>query len=285
MRHLLPLSLAALALACSPAAKPDGGTDGGDELPLVNFTVSGTAHVHPDGLAWLADAGQSLSLVGLTLRVEEPFVVSTSDPPNGVFTTLTLDATGTFASTSISQDQLVLGVAAGIRDDGDGGLRRVVRSATVLYDDALEGKKPSGDITGARAYAIPAGFHDQLTQAVGSARIRALATAADAGTLVEAGCVLGRVVSASGAPQAGMVVQPGDATKAARLFYPSADLSTTVTGGTSSNGLFIYVHTGNSFPDTFSFTIAGHGEYHVRNAGAAKDSCVVLTVYPGLTQP
>lgn len=281
---LIPLSLAALGLACSPAARPDGGADGGDQLPVVTFTISGTAYVHPDGVAWLADAGRSLSLAGLTLRVEEPIKVATYDP-TGLFSTHTLDATGAFTSPTIDQELVVLGVAAGIRDDGDAGAPRVVRSATVLYDDALEGKKPAGNLTGAKAYAIPTGFHDQLTAAVGSATIRALATdATDAGTLVEAGCVLGRVVDAAGRPVAGITVQPSQAAAAARLFYPTADLTGTTTA-TSSNGLFVYVHSGNTFPAQFSFTIAGHGEYKTRSAGAAKDSCVVLTVYPGTTQP
>lgn len=284
MKRLIPLSLAVLAVACSPATKPDAGPDGGDEIPLVNFTVSGTAYVHPDGVAWLADAGQSLSLVGLTLRVEEPFKVATFDP-TGVFSSKTLDATGTFTSPTISQDQVVLGVAAGIRDDSDAGTPRVVRSATVLYDVALEGKKPSADVTGAKAYAIPTGFHDQLTAAVGSARIRGLATAADAGTLVEAGCVLGRVVDATGNPMAGMTVKPTDTARTARIFYPTADLASVTTTSTSSNGLFVYVHTGDTNPDTFKFTIDGHGEYKARNAGAAKDACLVVTVYPGTTQP
>lgn len=73
------------------------------------------------------------------------------------------------------------------------------------------------------------------------------------------------------------------AVKRARLFYPAADFSGTG-AATASHGLFVYVHNGGDV-DTFQFRITGKAEYKQRNAGAAKDACLVLTVFPGTTPP
>jgi hypothetical protein len=284
--RFLAASFAVLAVsACSgPAPKPDAGVDAGsDEIPEVFFNVSGKAAVHPDAVNFLADAGQTFSLAGLTVRVEEPLRVALEDPL-GVFSTATMDSTGSFSASQVSASLVNLGVAVGIRDDAsDGGTTgRVVRSATVIFDVALEGKKPSADITGSKGWAIPTAFHDKLTALVTPAQIQTL-TSQLASDLIGAGFILGRVVDASGNPVAGVTVTPNPASESARFFYPSADLASSGTA-TSSNGLFVYVHNGGDVKQ-FSFTIAGHTEYKKRSAGATANACLVVTVYPGTTAP
>ncbi len=285
LRTLLSsLAVLPLAFGCSGTPAPvDGGTDAGEELP-VEFDVSGTVSVHPDGVAYLADAGTTLDVAGLTARVEEPLKVALQDPL-GVFSTQTLTSTGAFSASKVASDLVSLGVGVGVRDDAvpDGGVPRVAKSATVIYDVALEGKKPSANITGAKAYAVPMAFHDQLTRAVTPARILPLTGINQKSTLLEAGFILGRVVDSTGKPVAGVTVAPSVAAKVDRLFYPTADLSATG-AATSSNGLFVYVHNGGDV-ETFRFSITGRTDYKTRNAGAAKDACLVVTVYPGTAAP
>lgn len=284
MKRLVPF-LSALALAACGGSTPttDGGTDAG-QPPPTEVAVSGTVTMHPDSLAMLADAGASTSVAGLTLRVEEPFKVALNNP-DGIFHTQTLDAGGEFYAPTVPTDLVTLGIAAGVRDDT--GANRVVRSATTLYDVALmDGAKPAADITGGKGYAVPVLLHDALNGAVGEATIRSLTGMTDAGTLIAAGFILGKVVDASGQPVSGVTVEPlgsSASSKAARLFYPAADFASTG-AATSSTGLFVYVHTGGDV-DTFQFRIAGRSEYKQRNAGAAKDACLVLTVFPGTTPP
>ena len=283
--RLVSFSLFAFAVAgCSGAtATTDGGTDAGQEPP-AEVAVSGTVTMHPDSLGLLADAGASTSVAGLTLRVEEPFKVALNNP-DGIFHTQTLDATGAFSAPAVPTDLVTLGIAAGVRDDT--GANRVVRSATTLYDVALmDGAKPAGDITGGKGYAVPVQLHEALTAAIGESTIRSLTGSTDAGTLITAGFLLGKVVDASGNPVSGVTVEPlgsSATSRRARLFYPTADLASTG-AATSSTGLFVYVHNGGDV-DTFQFRITGKSEYKQRNAGAAKDACLVLSVFPGTTPP
>lgn len=282
-RHLIASSLFALAACSGTPSTTDAGNDAGQQPP-TEIAVSGTVVMHPDSLGLLADAGASTSVAGLTLRVEEPFKVALNNP-DGIFHTQTLDAGGEFFAPTVPTDLVTLGIAAGVRDDT--GANRVVRSATTLYDVALmDGAKPTADVTGGKGYAVPVQLHAALNAAVGEATIRSLTGTTDAGTLIAAGFLLGKVVDASGQPVAGATVEPLGASataRRARLFYPTADLASTGTA-TSSSGLFIYVHNGGDV-DTFQFRITGNTAYKQRNAGAAKDACLVLTVFPGTTPP
>lgn len=280
---------AALALvACGPKAPTsDGGTDvgndGGNDGEVI-FSASGTASVYPPALAWLADAGvANPGVAGLQLRVEEPLKVALSDPL-GIFGTQTLAASGDFSVSGISSELVNLGVAAGLRDEsGDAGTSsRIVRSATVLYDVALEGVKPRGDITGGKAYAVPTGFHDQLQAAITPARILT-ATGGLKSSLIEAGFVLGRIVDAAGNPVAGATLTPTPADRSARFFYPNAALDGVGTA-TASSGLFVFVHNASTV-DTFRVNVTGDASYKQRSLGAAKDACLVVTFYPGTTPP
>jgi|CXWL01.1.fsa_nt_gi hypothetical protein len=275
--------LSVIALACSPApGKNDGGDDGGETGEFF-VNVSGRAYVHPVGEKYLADAGlPPLSLVGLTVQVQEPLKVAVMDP-DGVFGSVVLDGGGTFAVANVSTDLVNLGIAAGVRDERDAGISPITKSATVLYDVILIGEKPRADITNGKAYAVPRQFHDALTAAVGEANIKALTGTTNRKTLFEAGFTLGRIIDSSGNPVSGLTVTPIPSNLANRLFYPTADLSGTQ-ASTSVNGIFLYVHTGGDV-QTFRYTVPGHAEYKERRAGAVKDACLVTEVYPGLTPP
>jgi len=277
---LLRALTACLLVGCSAAPTgKDAGTDAGGSDEVI-FNVSGTARVHPTAEGFLADAGLDAGLLGLTVRVEEPLKVALSNP-DGVFSTQTLDATGRFEAKNLSSLDIQLGVAAGIFDPTDAGTR-VVRSATILFDVALQNDKPTKDVTGT-AYAVPVAFHDKLTAAVTEAKIRMITGANNKPNLFEAGFILGRVVDAQGKPMAGAKISPTPAALVSGFFYPTADLSG-VGPSTSSNGLFIYVHTGDAV-NTFRFTVDQQPSYNQRNAGARKDACVVIDVYPGLVAP
>lgn len=269
-----------LLLGCSPPAsvKDAGPVDSGSDE--IIFNVSGVAKMHPVAAEFLADGGMDAGLVGLTVRVEEPLKVALSNP-DGIFSTQTLDATGKFEAKNLSSLEIGIGVAAGIFDPTDAGTR-VVRSATILFDVALEGNKPTKDVVG-NAYAVPVAFHDKLTAAITEAKIRMITGANNKPTLFEAGFILGRVVDAAGKPVAGAKITPSPAALASGFFYPTADLSGVGTA-TSSNGVFIYVHTGDAV-NTFRFTVDQQPEYKQRNAGARKEACVVIDVYPGLVAP
>lgn len=286
-RLMLVTAVVTLAACSGSPMKTDAGTDSGVEAP-AEIKVSGTAAMFPDAVPLLTDAGLSTDVAGLTLRIEEPFKVAIDDP-QGIFFTQTLAAGGAYSAPKVPTELVTLGVAAGIRDDVNMP-ERVVRSATTLYDVALaDGAKPSGDLTNTKAWVLPARFHDALTNAVGRGTIRGLTGSTDAGTLIEAGFVVGKIVDAAGAPVAGVTVEPLGSTataRKARLFYPTADLSSTGTA-TSANGLFVYVHngaldaTGKPEVATFQFKVANRAEYKQRNAGARKDAALVLWVSPG----
>lgn len=273
--------LCSFALCACPGGGPklDGGVDSGEPEEFL-FDVSGTAFVFPEGANMLRDAGLSTSVAGLTLRVEEPLRIALKDPL-GEFSSAVLTDAGTFSATMISSDLVNLGVAAGVVDDGG---MRAVRSATVIWDVALETKKPDRNITGAKAWVLPKQLHDALTAAVTESVIMGFTTSSPKRTLVGAGCILGRVVTSTGTPVAGATLVPTTASLASRFVYPNAELTGTG-AATSSSGLFVYVHDGSDNVAQFRFDVMGATGYNRRSAGAAKDACLVMTVYPGTTPP
>lgn len=272
--------IAALSLcACPGPSKSDGGTDSGEPQEFF-FDVAGTAAMLPEGAAMLTDAGQSTSVAGLRLRVEEPFKIAVNESdPLGIFSSALLESSGAFSATMISTELVNLGVAAGVRDDNDAGTR-IVRSATGLWDVAFEGKKPDRDLTGTKAWVLPKVFHDALTAALTPAAIMAISTKP---TLIEAGFMLGRIVDAQGRPVAGATVTPTDGSLKPQFFYPTADFTGTGTA-TSANGMFVFVQKGDMVT-TFRFDVTGNTAYLRRQAGAARGACLVVTVYPGMTAP
>ena len=162
-----------LLIGCSPATGPtDGGGGaggGGGGSEEVFFNVSGVAKIHPVAAEFLADAGIDAGLIGLTVRVEEPLKVALSNP-DGVFSTQTLDSTGAFSASNIASTDINLGVAVGIFDPTDAGTR-VVRSATIIFDVALQDSKPTTNVSGT-AFAVPVQFHDKLTDRQVAAKVR-----------------------------------------------------------------------------------------------------------------
>jgi hypothetical protein len=271
----------ALLCGCSspPNPTPDSGTPDSGMMDVTQFNVTGTAAMFPEGAAMLADAGLPTSVAGLRMRVEEPFKIAINDnDPLGIFSAAYLDAGGEFSAQDVQVDLVTLGVAGGIRDDSDAG--RVIRSATTIWDVALEGKKPDHDLTGTKAWAIPTPYHDALTAAISPAEIRSIT--GDAGTLIEAGFILGRIVDASGNGVAGATLTPTSSVSG-KFYYPLNPLIGT--GGTTSNtGLFVYVHNGGDV-ETFRVNVTGRTEYKTRQAGAAANACLVLTIYPGAAAP
>ncbi len=171
MKHLTFTLAVLLVCACSstPVTPDAGNNDSGfNDQPFL-FNVSGTAAIFPEALPLLADAGIPATVAGLRLRVEEPFRIALDDnDPLGIFSNVILDAGGEFSAAQISTDDITLGVAAGVRDDTDAG--RVVRTATTLYDVALEGKKPDHDLRSQKGWVIHTQLHDALTAAITPAR-------------------------------------------------------------------------------------------------------------------
>ena len=278
-RLLCLLTFPALFACSAPPSNKDAGNDPDSGSGEVFFKVSGTAKIHPIAADFIRDAGITASIVGLTLRVEEPLKVALSQP-EGVFSTQILDSSGAFEAKNISALDVSLAVAAGIFDGADAG--RVVRSATILYDVSLQSGQPKGDVSGT-AWAVPTAFHDRLTQTITPAKIHAITRDTDAGTLIEAGFILGRVIDGTGKPVAGQTITPSPASLQGGFFYPADDLST-LGASTGSNGLFIYVHNGGDV-NQFSFTVTNASTYKKRNAGATHDACLVVDIYPGTTAP
>jgi hypothetical protein len=282
---LMAISAAAILPGCpgGGGGRKDGGEDG--DIPGEGLLIStaGTASVWPIAQAWMTDAGSAIpSMEGLTLRIEEPLKVALDDP-EGIFATVTLDATGNFSVANVPVDLVNLGVAAGILDLTDAG--RVTRAATILYDVAVLNEKPSADIIQAKAYALPRAFHDQLTAAITPAVILSH-TGNQHTTLEGAGFILGQIVDAEGKPVARAEVEPSFSSYESRIYYLTEDLTGTRPrpDGTSDNGVFLYVHTGGEV-DTFRFGVKNRPEYLQRNAGAIRDAAVIMTVYPGQTEP
>jgi hypothetical protein len=283
---LLSALLAVFTLGCPGNSGTDGGVDGGEvDPPSVEITVSGTTYVYPLAAAFLTDAGlPAVGLAGLTLRMEEPLKVALKDP-TGILGSQTLTSAGTFSFAKVPMDLVNLGLAAGVRDDSDAGTPRVIRSATTLYDVALQGKKPDTDQVGQKAWAVPVPFHDKLTAAVTPAKVAAVTALKNPKTtLVEAGFILGQIVDSTGAPVANATLTTSPAALANQVVYPTADFSTTQ-AATSSNGLFIFIHDGDQQPVTFSFVVKDKPEYLSRKGGAALDACLLITVYPGKVAP
>jgi hypothetical protein len=300
MKCLLPLLALALA-ACSGTKttnnNPDSGStpdSGNTNSPII--TVSGTASIHPAALGWMQDAGLTPpSLAGLTLSVDEPFKVALGDS-HGHFGEVTLDATGAFSVPNVDTAQVVLGIAAAVRDERpgvcDGGLPvdggcaggAVVNAASGVYDVQLQGGIPTGDVDGGKAYAVPLAFHDQLTAAVGPSVISGISSGTQ-NTLLGAGFILGRIVDAQGNPVSGASVELIPSTTAAQLFYVADDFRSVNQLATGATGLFVYVHTGSATVTTFTLKVNNDSEYLGRNAGAVAGAALVLTVFPGTVQP
>jgi hypothetical protein len=298
MKRLIPLFALALA-ACSQGSNnnnPDSGgnPDSGNAPPII--TVSGTASIHPAALGWMQDAGLTPpSLAGLTLSVDEPFKVALGDS-HGHFGQMTLDSTGSFSVSGVDTAQVVLGIAAAVRDNRpgvcDGGLPvdggcaggAVINAASGVYDVQLQGGIPSSDVDGGKAYAVPLAFHDQLTAAVGAGVISSI-TSGSQSTLLGAGFILGRIVDAQGRPVSGASVELIPSTTASQLFYVADDFRSVNQVATGATGLFVYVHTGSSTVTTFTLKVNNHSEYLGRNAGAVAGNSLVMTVFPGTVQP
>jgi hypothetical protein len=280
----LTFPLLGALLGCPGAGNDAGGADGGADGGALRYPkvgASGKVELHPDALAFLADAGLTPpSVEGLRLELVDPLLAASQDP-QAVFAEQTLGAEGGFSASGLDTAQWSLGLAARTFAP-DGGL--VVPSATVLYDTLLAQGVPQGDLAGLRAYALPVPFVDQLSLAVGVGRVGELTDGGHA-TLAQAGFVLGKVVDAAGAPIEGAKLEIAEpAGRPERLLYPDLSLAGAGQGGTAAHGLFLFVHHGGPH-DAFQFTLEGRPEYRARNAAVASGGGLVLWVYPGPQVP
>jgi hypothetical protein len=273
--------LGSVLSACGPGAMPDPGADTEDaqivDLDNLLITVSGRAEVLPEAARLLEAQGQSApSVSGLPLVIEEPLRVGVSDAES-TFGTGRLSENGEFSVTDVPVKDIHLSLAAGLEAEG------FARASTIVFDTAFTGSRPRTDLIGTRLWALPLALHDALTRAVGEENLRAH-TDGRAGTLLEAGFVLGRVVDATGQPMAGARVRLDQDALADRIYYPSEDLSQAGQSSTSANGLFIYVHSGGD-AETFRVSIHGTESYVWRNVGASPGRGLVLTLFPGTDAP
>jgi hypothetical protein len=216
------------------------------------------------------------SLQGLPVSVEEPLRVLMHDA-SARFGTSPLSEEGAFRVTDVPVRDVHLGLGAGVEAEG------FARTSTVLFDTALPNTRPRTDVINARAWAVPLAFHDALGRAVGEARLRTLSDGR-AGTLLEAGFVLGRVVDAQGRPVTGARVTVDHEELAGRLFYPSEDFASAGQEGTGPSGLFFFVGSGGE-AETFHLRVDGAPDYKLRNAGTAPGVGLLLTLSPGTYQP
>jgi hypothetical protein len=269
-----------LPAACSSGLDPDPNGNGSDstqvDLDHLTVTVSGQAELFPEAVRLLEAQGQGLpALDGLTVTLEEPLGMGVNDA-DAVLGEGLVGADHAFSAEVLVRG-IHLSLAARLEHPG------FVRSATVVFDTALTRTRPSLDITGARAWALPDAFHEALTRSIGEAAVRGHSDQR-AGTLRDAGFVLGRVVDASGTPLAGALVEPEREDLASRIYYPTPDFQGATQDGTSATGLFVYVHSGTA-PESFLFSVKGSGDYPPRNAAATPGSALVLTLSPGVVSP
>jgi hypothetical protein len=267
--------------ACGFGSMPDPGapTENAQVVDLDNLliTVTGRAEVLPEASRLLTEQGYPPpSLAGLPLIIEEPLRVGVKDP-SATFASGNLDEEGEFFISDVPVKDIHLSLAASLEHEG------FVRASTIVFDTAFTRSRPRTDVIGARVWALPMALHDALTSAVGPEAL-SVHSEGRARTLQEAGFVLGRVVDAAGQPVAGARVQIDQSERAARLYYPSADLTQVGRDSTSANGLFLYVHTGAE-TETFRVNIDGSEGYTWRNAGATPGHGLVLTLFPGASAP
>ncbi len=260
---------------------PDPGTRTEDaqivDLDNLRITVRGRAELLPEAARLLAEQGQPApSLAGLPLVIEEPLRVEVNDA-SATFGASTLAEDNGFSVSDVPVKDIHVSLAAGLQHES------LAPSSTIVFDTAFTGSRPRTDVVGAQIWALPMAFHDALTRAVGEETLLAL-TDGRARTLLEAGFVVGRVVDAKGQPVAGARVWLDRGELANRLYYPREDLASADQESTSSNGLFVYIHTGAD-AETFRVSLHGSEDYVWRNTGAAHGRGLVLTLFPGTEAP
>ena len=273
--------LGLLPTGCGPGPEVDPNADRRDSTLLdrehLAITVSGRAEVFPEAARLLQARGMPVpSLEGVGVTLEEPLRFGVSDA-DAVLAQGAVEAGGGFSVPDVPVRDIHLSLAASLEHED------FVRSASIVYDTAFTRTRPTLDITGARAWALPTSFHDALTRAIGESYIRAH-TEDRARTLRGAGFILGRVVDAQGAPLAGVRVALDRGELGERIYYPAADLQSAGRDATSASGLFVYVHSGAD-TEVFGMTVAGRRDFVLRNVGATPGLGLVVTLYPGGATP
>ncbi|ATB35216.1 hypothetical protein CYFUS_000628 [Cystobacter fuscus] len=264
-----------LPTACSSGGAPDPNGNRSTQVDLdhLTITVSGRAELLPEAAHLLDAQGQRLpALDGLTVTLEEPWGMGVNDE-NAVLGEGLLGEDHAFSVSDVLVRGIHLSLAARLEHPG------LVRSSTVIFDTALARTRPSTDISDTRAWALPEAFEQTLTRSIGEAAIRGHSDQR-AGTLRDAGFVLGRIVDASGEPLAGAVVVPDREELASRIYYPSPDFQGAPQDGTSTTGLFVYVHSATA-PESFLLSVKGSEDHGHRNVAVTPGTALVLTLSPG----
>ncbi len=281
----LSLVLTACGGKCQGANCSGNGDEDGGDLSLLEpvIKVGGNIRNYPPAVGYLTDAGLPIpALTGLTLRIEEPLDVALNPNTNeGVFYSTTLaDETAAFLAPEVDTAKVKTGIATGVRDDQDAGNPRVIRAASVVYDELLKGAAKA-DIAGAVGFALPTAFYERLNTTITTATGANLPN----GSLIRAGFIVGQMLDGNGTPIAGVTVVPDSSVSSTKFFYPSVDFASATQAGTSANGMFVFVHTGSTTPATFNVTFQQGGAalagFFDRRAGAATDAALIMQVIPG----
>ncbi|MFY0583238.1 hypothetical protein ACN28S_61120 [Cystobacter fuscus] len=119
------------------------------DLDHLTIAVSGHAELLPEAARLLDAQGQRLpALDGLTVTLEEPWGMGVNDE-HAVLGEALLGEDHAFYVPGVLVRDIHLSLAARLEHPG------LVRSSTVIFDTSLTRTRPSTDISGTRAWALP----------------------------------------------------------------------------------------------------------------------------------
>lgn len=207
-----------------------------EEGPSV-VAVSGRARLFPPVLVWLKGQGRAApALDARRVIVEDPLQQALGDVPP-LHAEALVEPSGAFTIPEVEVESVVFGLTGMLGDEP--GLAPVT---SLLYDAAQAGTRPREDVEGVWVEAVPREWLRALEAGLGRERLAALAP--EAGGLLEAGLLLGRVLDPDGGPveAARLRVHPPELQD--RLVYPHADVEDVGVHATDASGLFLLVHDG-----------------------------------------
>lgn len=245
--------------------------------PPSAIAVDGHVTLFPPSATWLATRGATAAIpAGLSVTFDDPLQRALGDAAAILATTPVAEG-GSFAMDAVPVDTLVFGLGAGLEPVEaleSAGLADGI--TTVLFDSLREGMNPREALTGTQVFALPQIWIQALEASVGAA---ALATRApDAGSLQEAGFMVGQVIDAAGAPVAGARLEPSPPELADGLYYPTVSLQGHQEA-TDADGLFLLVHDGGDVR-TFTFTLVGEEPTPPHRGVLARERGLLLRIRP-----
>lgn len=202
-----------------------------------SVAVGGTVRVFPPAAGWQVPgaSGGALDFENGRVVLDDPLQRALGDP-RAVCGEAPIGE-GAFSVDEVAVEQLVLGLGGSIED-----VPTFAPVTTLLFDAGEAGTRPREDLQGVIVEAVPLTWIEALEEGIGPGRLAAWAP--EAGRLLEAGFLVGRVLDAFGEPVAGarLRVEPADLQE--RLSYPHGDLEDLGVGATDGSGLFLLVHDG-----------------------------------------